>query len=53
MNILLLLNPILFFRQHGSTTNFSSLLVYLIYYTSVVQGKSPLENAAARVMDSD
>lgn len=41
MSILLLLNFILFYQQHRSTTGFSSLLVYLIYYVSVVQGKSP------------
>ena len=40
MDILLLLNVILFFKPCRSITDFSSLLMYLIYYISVIQGKS-------------
>lgn len=51
MNTVLLLNFILFFKQCRSTINF--ILVYLFYDISVLQGRSPLDNAAAEVIDSD
>ena len=49
MNTVLLLNFILFFKQCRSTINF--ILVYLFYDISVLQGRSPLDKAAAEVID--